>query len=214
GAAAPPSATRAGDAANAARESESETASAPAPDRHGAAALAAPPSFDVDRLVALGFRREDVERFRSRLDEIELERLYLRDRATREGWLQSPRFVSESRAIDDAFAALRSEFDESLYDWALYMTGVPNRVAVAEVLEGSTAASIGLERGDVIVRYDDRLVLDAGELRQATVTGRPGELVAVEIQRSGDASPRRVFVPRGPIGVRLAPTALEPTPAG
>jgi hypothetical protein len=56
--------------------------------------------------------------------------------------------------------------------------------------------------------------LSAGELRDATVTGRAGELVAVEVQREGESAPRRIFVPRGPIGVTLAPASQKPPPAG
>jgi len=39
-------------------------------------------------------------------------------------------------------------------------------------------------------------------------------LVALEVQRDGERAPRRIFVPRGPIGINLAPTALQPPPAG
>ena len=170
--------------------------------------------FDGDRLVAAGFRREDVARFRARLDEIELKRLYLRDQATREGWIESPRFAEASQSLNAEFMGLRGEFYESLSDWMLYSTGHPNRVAVRDVIEGGAAESAGLQAGDVIVRYDDRLVLSATELRDATTQGRVGELVALEVQREGEPAPKRVFVPRGPIGINLAPTALQPPPAG
>lgn len=171
-------------------------------------------SFDPDRLVAAGFHRQDVERFRARLDEIELKRLHLRDRATRESWIETPRYLQESQALFGEMVGLRTEFDDALYDWVLYSTGHPNRVAVQGVVSGSAAESAGLQPGDVIVRYDDRLVLNAGELRDATTEGRSGELVAIEVQREGEPEARRVFVPRGPIGVSLAPAAQEPAPAG
>lgn len=171
-------------------------------------------SLDADRLVAAGFSRQDVERFRERVDEIEMKRLYLRDQATREGWIDTPRFARESQALFDELVGLRTELDEPLYDWVLYSTGHPNRVAVRDVIEGSAGQSAGLLRGDVIVRYDDRLMLSAQELRDATLEGRAGELVAVEVQREGESATLRVFVPRGPIGVTLAPAALEPPPAG
>jgi membrane-associated protease RseP (regulator of RpoE activity) len=171
-------------------------------------------SFDPDRLVAAGFHRQDVERFRARLDEIELKRLHLRDRATRESWIETPRYLQESQALFGEMVGLRTEFDDALYDWVLYSTGHPNRVAVQGVVSGSAAESVGLQPGDVIVRYDDRLVLSAGELRDATTAGRSGELVAIEVQREGEMEARRVFVPRGPIGISLAPATQEPPPAG
>jgi hypothetical protein len=182
-----------------------------APDEAG---IVGPASFDPAPLLAAGFRPDQVERFRERLDEIELARLYLRDQATREGWLETPRYRAESRALGQEFQGLRDEFDEGLYDWALFSTGHPNRVAVTEVLSGSAAQSAGLQPGDVIVRYDDRLVLSATELRDATLDGRVGELVAVEVQRAEDPAPLRVFVPRGPLGVRMTPTRETPPPAG
>lgn len=185
-----------------------------APDSHAAFPRAAMGSFDADSLVAAGFRREDVSRFRARIDEIELKRLYLRDQATREGWLESPRFAQESGALFGELVGLRKEFDEPLYDWVLYSSGHPNRVAVSEVIAGGTGDSAGLQRGDLIVRYGDQLLLSPDELRDATTQGRAGELVELEVQREGESKPRRIFVPRGPIGIRLVPTAAQPAPAG
>ncbi len=179
-----------------------------------AAGDAGTPSFDPAPLLAAGFRPDDVERFQARLDEIELSRLYLRDQAAREGWLETPRYREESLALGREFLGLRDEFDESLYDWALFSTGQPNRVAVTEVLGGSAAQSAGLQPGDVIVRYDERLVLNPIELRDATTGGRAGELVSVEVQRAEDPAPLRLFVPRGPLGVRMTPTSVAPPPAG
>ena len=170
--------------------------------------------FSSDRLIAAGFRRDDIARFRARLDEIQMKRLYLRDTATREGWLETPRFSEESQALNGEFLGLRGEFDEPLYDWVLYSTGHPNRVAIRDVISGGVGESAGLQQGDVIVRYDDRLVLSPNELVEATTQGRVGELVALEVQREGEPAPRRIFVPRGPIGISLAPTALQPPPAG
>jgi len=184
-----------------------------APDSHAAFPRAEMGSFDADSLVAAGFRRGDVTRFRARLDEIELKRLYLRDQATREGWLETPRFAQESRALFGELVGLRKEFDEPLYDWVLYSSGHPNRVAVSEVISGSAGDSAGLLRGDVIVRYGDQLLLSATELRDATSQGRVGELVELEVQREGESTPRRIFVPRGPIGITLVPTAVQPAPA-
>lgn len=211
---APPAPPRQGAAASG-DETAADTPTGPSVTDLGAAMAGSPiGSFDPDRLVAAGFHRQDVERFRARLDEIEMKRLYLRDQAAREGWMNTPRFLEESRALLGELAGLRAEFDDPLYDWMLYSTGHPNRVAVHDVLSGSAGESAGLLRGDLIVRYDDQLVLSAGDLRQATIEGRPGEWVAVEVQRAGETTPRRILVPRGPIGVTLAPATVEPPPAG
>ena len=212
--AAPTKPVQHGASAHAADEVATNEEESDAPDLDAAAPHGAVGVFSADRLIAAGFRREDVARFRARLDEIELKRLYLRDQATREGWLETPRFGEESQSLNGEFLGLRGEFDEPLYDWVLYSTGHPNRVAVRELISGGAGESAGLHRGDVIVRYDDRLVLSANELRDATTKGRAGELVALEVQREGETAPRRIFVPRGPIGINLAPTALQPPPAG
>jgi len=208
-----------GDAASGAPPSAEEEVTAQASAHDASGSDAALPSgemgfFDAERLVAAGFRREDVTRLRARLDEIQLKRLYLRDQATREGWIGTPRFAQESRALFGELVGLRTEFDEPLYDWVLYSTGHPNRVAVREVISGSAGAAAGLLRGDVIVRYDDQLMLSPSELRDATSQGRAGELVELEVQREGESTPLRIFVPRGPIGITLAPTAVQPAPAG
>lgn len=192
---------------------ESEDA-AEAPPTGGFAHTVAATVIDVDALVAAGFRRDDVENLRERVDAIDLARLELHDRAMREGWADTPRFSQENRALNEATRALRGEFGDELYDWMLYSTGQPNRVAIGDVLGGSAAEAAGLASGDVILRYDDRLVLDALELRNATFAGRAGEWVAIEVIRSGEAAPRRYFVPRGPIGVRLAPAIVEPSRPG
>lgn len=212
--AAPTKPVQHGASARAADEVATNEDESDAPDLDAAAPHGAVGLFSADRLIAAGFRREDVARFRARLDEIELKRLYLRDQATREGWLETPRFAEESQSLTGEFLGLRGEFDEPLYDWVLYSTGHPNRVAVRDVISGGAGESAGLQRGDVIVRYDDRLVLSPNELRDATTQGRAGELVALEVQRDGESAPRRIFVPRGPIGINLAPTALQPPPAG
>jgi hypothetical protein len=193
---------------------EAEADAPDAPDRNVGTPRGSMRAFDADRLLAAGFDRQAIEQFRARLDEIELQRLELRDQATREGWLDTPRFADESRSLFGEIVGLRDEFEEPLYDWVLYATGHPNRVAVSDVIAGGAGESAGLLPGDVILRYDDRLMLSVGELRDATTQGRAGELVAVEVQREGDSAPRRVFVPRGPIGIEIAPAALQPAPTG
>ncbi len=176
-----------------------------------AAALSARPRFDEAALVEAGFDRAEVSAYRTRLDEIELERLYLRDRATREGWLDSERYLEESRQLNGEITATRDEFGEDLVDWMLYTTGYPNRLRVVEVMDGSAADEAGLAAGDLIVRYDDRAVFSNAELRQGTTSGSEGESTPLEVMRDG--RPSRVYVPRGPLGVRLAPAAVEPARA-
>jgi len=181
-------------------------------ERAEPAAVSSRPSerrFPEDRLLAAGFSRAEVRAYRERMDGIELERLYLRDRAAREGWLGTSRYARESGELSQALLETRNEFGDELYDWTLYASGRPNRVIVAEVMDGSPAASAGLEEGDVLVRYGDRNIFNAMELREETLAGRAGENTGVEVVRRGERL--RIFVPRGPLGVRTDMVLREPT---
>ncbi|MDJ0787642.1 MAG: PDZ domain-containing protein [Myxococcota bacterium] len=167
---------------------------------------------DVETLVAAGFPRGKAEDARRLLDQIDLERLYLRDRATREGWVDEPRFTEESRALGNGLGDIRSEYGDELYDWVLFASGRPNRVVVDDVMAGSAAAEAGLQAGDVVRSYDGDSLFRPRELRDATQAGRAGESIAIEVERDG--SVERLFIPRGPLGVRIRPDRQEPAPAG
>jgi hypothetical protein len=184
----------------------------PVPERLAEAGERRSAAFDPQRLAESGLSSSEVERFRARVSAIELERLYLRDQAQREGWLDSPRFAVESGRIDEELAGLRDEFDEGLYDWMLFAEGRPNRVTVTEVLTGSAADLAGVRPGDLIERYDERLVLAPEELGAATSAGQSGSQVEIVLQRDGETL--RVFLPRGPIGVKLEPRSIAPSPVG
>jgi hypothetical protein len=161
-----------------------------------------------EELLDAGFTRSEVAAFRDRMDDIRLERLYLRDRAAREGWLATRRYMEESRALDDQLSGTREEFGDELYDWAMYSTGRANRVQVTEVMEGSAAAEAGLAPGDVIYSYADRRIFSGGELRDETTAGTAGETTPVDVVRDGESL--RVYVPRGPLGIIIEPSSQEP----
>lgn len=169
-------------------------------------------SLDEAALLRAGFDERDVEALRARLDAARLDRLYLRDQAAREGWLGTPRFYRESREIAESLSGVREELGDAFYDWALYASGRPNRVVVSEVMQGSAAAAAGLAPGDVVVRYGESPIFASGELRSRTTTGIPGETTPVEVLREGETL--RVYMPRGPLGVTVAPSRREPPPAG
>ncbi|MEN8184700.1 MAG: PDZ domain-containing protein, partial [Myxococcota bacterium] len=145
-----------------------------------AAALATGRGFDVEALVRVGFDPREAERLRNRWEEFEMEKLYLRDLATREGWGSSPRHRQEQQGLALALAEGLGDDD---YDALLYATGQPNRVLVTDVLESSPASSAGLERGDTILRYDGERIYGVGELRRATAAGEAGQFVPVEVLR-------------------------------
>jgi hypothetical protein len=168
--------------------------------------------FDERRLRDSGIAASEIERYRARLAEIELDRLHLRDRAAREGWLDTPRFAEESQGIDAALAGLDGEFDDEVHDWMRYAAGQPNRLAVTEVLPGSAAETAGVQRGDLLLRYDGERLLAAEALRDATAGGVAGAWADLEVQRGAETL--RLLVPRGPLGVAIDARSIAPSRSG
>ena len=170
-----------------------------------------PRSMDAGILVEAGFPREMVYDVKSRVDQMELDRLYLRDIATREGWVNTRRFREEYDALRFDTEANREEYGEEFYDWMLFATGRPNRVRIDSIMSGSAAQETGLREGDQVLRYGGNRVFTASDLTSGTMAGEPGEATPVEVLREGRLV--RVDVPRGPLGVRVALTVAEPQPS-
>jgi len=171
-----------------------------------------PRGIEVDALVAAGFPEDQVRAFKQKIDQVELDRLYLRDLATREGWVGTPRFHEEDVDVGEVVRQARDEMGDEFYDWVLYSTGQPNRVRVGDVIDGSAAAAAGLQPGDLIVGYGEQRVFAPGELRDATSGGTAGDAIPISFIRDGRE--RQVVVPRGPLGVRIEPASEEPRPVG
>ncbi|MDG2304034.1 MAG: PDZ domain-containing protein [Candidatus Binatia bacterium] len=168
--------------------------------------------LDVDALVVAGFDEATVREFKEDADQRELDRLYLRDIASREGWLNSQRFREETEALRVDGPSTRDEYGDEFYDWMLYTTGHQNRVEVADVMGGSAAADVGVQPGDYVISYDGQRIFSPSDLRDATVGGEVGELTPVEIIRNGRRT--RLMIPRGPLGVRVDLAAAEPQRPG
>jgi len=163
--------------------------------------------FDESALRHQGLVEDRVDRLRERFEALQMAELYLRDEATREGYLNRPRHRTELQELQ---AAAREELGGADYDWLLYAAGRNNRVLIEDVLADSPATRAGIEPGDLILRYDDVPVLSPPELNRITAQGEPGATVAVDVQRDGNV--QRVYVRRGPLGakvrwVRRAPLA-------
>jgi hypothetical protein len=166
------------------------------------------PWFDDRALRAAGLDPAEVERLRGYFEETEMQRLYLRDRASREGWLGTRRYREELRDLEQRFRAVQEERGGAAYDWLLYAVGRPNRVTVRDVLERGPAREAGVETGDAILRYDGERIFSITELRHAISSGRAGELIPLDVER--DAEVRRLYIPRGPLGVRLGVARAVP----
>lgn len=168
--------------------------------------------LDVQALIDAGFPVAKVRDFKAKLDQVELDRLYLRDVAAREGWLDTPRFREEDLDLGDVVRQARDEMGDEFYDWTLYASGQPNRVRVGDVLDGSAAATAGLRPGDFILSYDDQRIFNPVELRDSTTTGTAGDTTEVWVMRNGREV--QVFVPRGPLGIRVDSATERPPRAG
>lgn len=180
---------------------------------HAEASDAAPDAAvasEAERIAALeaaGWPPSEIERLREAFEAFELERLYLRDQASREGWRGTPRFRREQRVLQED---LRSRLGDGDYDAALYAEGHANRVRVLSLLEDSPAQAAGIQPGDEILRYAGERVFDAARLVRLTAQGDPGGSVELRVLRNGQEI--RLFVPRGPLGVRLRPVSSPPYP--
>jgi hypothetical protein len=171
-----------------------------------------PGGLDVQALVDAGFPAQQVRAFKEKMDQIELDQLYVRDLATREGWLDTPRFREESLTPGDVARRAREEMGDEFYDWMLYTSGHPNRVRIGDVLDGSAAAAAGLRPGDLILSYDEQRIFSPGELRNSTMSGTAGDTTALSLLRDGREV--HVVLPRGPLGVRIELSTEEPAPVG
>jgi S1-C subfamily serine protease len=60
----------------------------------------------------------------------------------------------------------------------------------------------------VVLRYDGQSIFTAHELQAATQQGQAGISTRLEVLRDGQVV--TLSVPRGPLGVRLAPTRRAP----
>ena len=161
--------------------------------------------FDQTKLLEQGFGEALVADIQQRYEQNRLEILELRDRATREAWVDSPRFEDEVIGLE---RGLRNQLGPDDYDVLLYATGEPNRVVLQRVIEGSSAADAGLEADDVVVRYAGREIFRPGDLLAATSAGQAGEMVEIAVTR---AEQRQHFrIRRGPLGVTVRRVSRVP----
>ena len=171
-------------------------------DARQPAALAETFRTSIEALIESGIPAEQAALIQSRLDEFDLKQLYLKDRATREGWLKTSRYNKELRQIQNAYRELRPEIGDDAYDRMLYALGRANRVAVRDIMQNSTAEQYGLRTNDRIIEYDGQRVFTARELNALVTRTTAGALVLVRVQRDGQHLD--VYLSGGPIGVRLA----------
>jgi C-terminal processing protease CtpA/Prc len=166
------------------------------------------PAVTTDNLVKAGLDRELAADIVRRRNEIDMKLLELRDRAAREAYLGTERYAEELNDLREQNIPLRDEIGEDYYDNYLFASGRTNRVRVASVMIGSPAEMSGMLDGDMILSYDNRRMFNWNELQEATSLGERGEYVNVTVLRNGELV--NLWMPRGPLGVRLGAARVKP----
>jgi len=157
------------------------------------------PWFEEGELASLGLSPREIERIRLRWEEYTMETLYLQDaRARGDSELTKREHRREMLRLRQE---LREDLGDDGYDAMLFATGQKNRVILRDVLETSPAFESGFRPGDELIQYGDERVFNPMVLKQLTARGTSGRSVEVLLLRDGELV--RLFVPSGPLGIRM-----------
>jgi hypothetical protein len=160
------------------------------------------------RLIDAGFDPMTAADLQRRMDAQQMDQLYLRDRATREGWINTRRFRREASNLRNSQDSMRAELSDTDYDKFLFATGQPNRVGVASVLATSPARKAGLQSGDTLLSYDGEQLFNIRQLIDVSARGDAGQTVVLEVLRDGQKT--AVYIPRGPLGFNPNIMSVDP----
>lgn len=167
------------------------------------------PLMGLDALLDAGIDTGTAAWLQEQIDAMEMDELWLTDRATREGWRRSGRYLKEQRANRARLASLRDELNnDDTWDRLLYATNRKNRVILQHIMHNSPAEQYGLQEGDNIISYNGQRIFTSGELVTATTEGQTGTTVLVEVERDGQRL--NLALPSGPIGGRILPARVRP----
>lgn len=164
--------------------------------------------YNLDNLIRGGISSNLAQDIVRRKNSVELKRLELQDRAKRENYQDTQRYFDELNDINQQDVDLREELGDERYDEYLYTSKQNNRVRVSSVMLGSAAEQSGLQKGDIVLSYDNKQMFSWRELKNATTEGQLGEFISVNINREGEIY--SFTVPRGPLGIQLGMTRLAP----
>ena len=128
--------------------------------------------FNEQAMLDAGVDPTKVNFIKDSFEQAEMDKLYLRDQATREGWINTKRYTDSVKEIEDRTKALRNELSETEYDAYLFAAGRANRVIVSSLLGASPASSAGIQAGDTILKYDNKRIYSWSDLTTATSDGR------------------------------------------
>ena len=171
-----------------------------------------PVGIDAERFVEAGMDPGQAAILVQKLDESAMARLYLRDRAIREGWIDSQRYQDALAELPGSPESIRRDLGEPAYDRYLYAVGQPNRVVVGRVMDGSAAQRAGLQNGDTLLKYSGTSLFSVRDITNLTTQGEFGETIHIEVVRDGQVV--SVVMPRGPLGVILGQSRVDPNSGG
>jgi len=163
-------------------------------DRRALRAQQQSPEYRRDQLISAGFAPDQAQWIVDREAQSRMDLLNAQYTARREGEPFDPLQSHLAMQVE-----MRQQLGDAGYEQYLEATGQPTNVRVFEVLQKSPGYEAGLRSGDEIVAYGGERVFSLGELNDLTVAGNPGETVAVDIMRDGQAM--QIYIPRGPIGI-------------
>jgi C-terminal processing protease CtpA/Prc len=164
--------------------------------------------YNLDNLIRGGIDSSLAEDIVRRKNSIELKRLELQDRATRDNYLNTQKYFDELEEINIQDITLREELGDERYDEYLFTSKQNNRIRISSIMLGSAAEQAGIQKGDIVLSYDNNRMFSWQELKDATSEGQLGEYVSISIYRNGEIY--SFSVPRGPLGMQLGATRLEP----
>jgi hypothetical protein len=164
--------------------------------------------YNIEHLVKGGLDPAYAEDIVRRKNSVELKRLELQDRATRENYINTQRYYDELDQLNAQDINLRDELGDQQYDEYLYNSKQNNRIRINSVMLESVAEQAGILNGDIVLSYDNKRMFNWQELKDATAEGQLGEYVSISIYRNGEIY--SFSVPRGPLGVQLGATRLAP----
>ncbi len=164
--------------------------------------------YSYESLIRGGIDQITAEDIVRRKNNFELKRLALQDRATRENYLNTQQYYDELNIINQNDVSLRDELGDDRYDEYLYTSKQNNRIKISSVMLGSAAEEVGIKKGDVVLSYNNQRMFVWQELKDATTEGSLGEFVSLTIYRNDEHY--SFTVPRGPLGIQLGATRLEP----
>jgi len=163
--------------------------------------------FNEQALIDSGMGSSQASELKGHFEQLQMDRLYLRDRSIRESWSRE-KYREALQSLDSKEDELENQLGESMYDSYLYASGRPNRVSVTSVFPSAQAGIAGIVSGDHIVRYDNQRIYNGLDLREATTGGNAGDAVALEVERDGKTI--QFYLARGPLGIRMNSVSIAP----